>query len=64
MESAVEFHMGVKLLGPETLFSSLKQFHSFARSLSHLGLMHRHEHLPIEENSGTSTRYYGALRRF
>uniref|UniRef100_A0ABK0M5J2 Mimecan n=1 Tax=Rattus norvegicus TaxID=10116 RepID=A0ABK0M5J2_RAT len=41
MESAVEFHMGVKLLGPETLFSSLKQFHSFAHSLSHLGLMHR-----------------------
>lgn len=45
MESAVELHMGVKLLGPETLFSSLKQFHSFAHSLSHLGLMHRHEHL-------------------
>ncbi|KAF5912930.1 hypothetical protein HPG69_007923 [Diceros bicornis minor] len=35
----------LKLLGPDILFSSLKSTHSFPHSPSHLGLMHRHEHL-------------------
>ncbi|NP_077727.3 mimecan isoform 1 [Homo sapiens] len=35
----------LKLLGPEILLSSLKSRHSFSHSPSHLGLMHRHEHL-------------------
>lgn len=29
----------LKLLGPEILFSSLKSFHSFSHSPSHLGLL-------------------------
>ncbi|XP_042638492.1 LOW QUALITY PROTEIN: mimecan [Orycteropus afer afer] len=35
----------LKLLGHKILFSSLKPIHSFPHSPSHLGLMHRHEHL-------------------
>lgn len=42
---SITWKLFLKLLGPEILLSSLKSSHSFSHSPSHLGLMHRHEHL-------------------
>ncbi|XP_069330116.1 mimecan isoform X1 [Eulemur rufifrons] len=44
-EISTTWKLLLKWLGPEILFSSLKSIHSFPHSPSHLGLMHRHEHL-------------------
>ncbi|XP_037652890.1 mimecan isoform X2 [Choloepus didactylus] len=46
----------LKLLGPEILFSSLKSIHSLPHSPSHLGLMHKHEHLLRKTTKKTSTK--------